>query len=92
LRGIFPTLLAIGVGFFVLLMVWRVLNKGAKVRRATLGAGDIERTAAELIEQHGDAADGEAAKLAAERLALGDFEGEAVWQLVAKAIAKLQSG
>lgn len=92
MRGIFPTLLALGVGFFVLTMVWRALNKGAKVRRASLGAGDIDRTAEELIEEHGDGADGEADRLAAERLALGDIEGEAVWRLVAKAIAKLQSG
>jgi len=92
LRGIFPTLLAIGVGFFVLTMVWRVLNKGAKERRASLGADNIERTATELIEKHGDGADGEAARLGAERLALGDFEGDAVWKLVAKAIAKLQAG
>ena len=51
MRGIFPTLLAIGVGLFVLTMVWRALNKGAKARRASLGAGDIDRTAAELIEK-----------------------------------------
>lgn len=92
MRGIFPTLLAIGVGLFVLTMVWRALNKGAKARRASLGAGDIDRTAAELIEKHGDGAGGEAARLGAERLALGDIEGEAVWKLVAKAIAKLQAG
>lgn len=91
MRGIFPTLLAIGVGFFVLTMVWRVLNRGAKARRASLGDGEIDRTAAELIEKHGDGADGEAARLGAERLAVGDIEGDAVWKLVAKAIAKLQS-
>ena len=92
MRGIFLTLFALGVGFFILMMVWTVLNKGAKTRRASLGGGEIDRTAAELIEKHGDGAGGEAARLGAERLALGDFEGETVWKLVAKAIAKLQSG
>lgn len=92
MRGFIPTLLAIAVGFFVLSMVWKLLNKGAKARRALLDEGEIDRTAAELIEKHGDGAVGEAARLGAERLALGDFEGEAVWKLVAKAIAKLQSG
>ena len=91
MRGIFPTLLAIGVGFFVLMLVWSLLNKGAKTHRASLKDGEIDRTAAELIEKHGDDANGEAARLAAERLALGDFEGEAIWKLVVKAIAKLQA-
>ncbi len=85
-------MLAIGVGFFVLMMVWSVLNKGAKSRRATLKDGEIDRAAAELIEKHGGGAAGEAVRLGAERLALGDFEGEAVWKLVAKVVAKLQSG
>ncbi len=39
---------------------------------------DIYRSANELIEQHGDAADIEAAMRADERLAAGDMEGEAV--------------
>ncbi len=40
---------------------------------------DIYRSANELIEQHGDAADIEAAMRADECLAAGDMEGEAVW-------------
>ncbi len=73
-------------------MVWSVLNRGAKARRATLGDDDIDRSANELIEQHGEAAGRAAAKLGEQCLAIGDFEGEAVWNRVAKAIAKLQSG
>jgi len=92
LRGIFPTLLAFGFGLFILMMVWRVLNKGAKIRRKSLGEGDIDRSADELIAQHGEAAGRAAAKLGEQCLAIGDFEGEAVWKLVAKAIVKLQSG
>lgn len=92
MTGFIPTLLAIAVSFFVLSMVWKLLNKGAKARRALRDEGEVDRTAADLIEKHGDAADGEADRLAAERLALGDIEGEAVWKLVAKAIAKLQAG
>ena len=92
MRGIFPTLLAFGFGLFVLMMVWRVLNKGAKIRRESFGEGDIDRTAAELVEKHGDSAGRAAAKLGEQCLAIGDFEGEAVWKLVAKAIVKLQSG
>ncbi len=52
---------------------------------------DIYRSAHELIEQHGDAADIEAAMRADERLAAGDTEGEAVWLRIVKAIAELQS-
>ncbi len=74
------------------MMVWRVLNKGAKIRRKSLGEGDIDRSADELIAQHGEAAGRAAAKLGEQCLAIGDFEGEAVWKLVAKAIVKLQSG
>ena len=91
MAGIFPTLLALGFGLFVWLMVWSLLNRGAKARRATLKEGDIERSASELIEQHGDAADAAAAKLAEQCLAIGDFDGEAIWKLVAKAITKLQA-
>ncbi len=40
---------------------------------------DIYRSANELIKQHGEAADIEAAMRADERLAAGDMEGEAVW-------------
>ncbi len=46
---------------------------------------DIYRSANELIEQHGDAADIEAAMRADERLAAGDMEGEAVWLRIVKA-------
>ncbi len=50
---------------------------------------DIYRSANELIEQHGDAADIEAAMRADERLAAGDMEGRAVWLRILKAIAEL---
>ncbi len=53
---------------------------------------DIYRSANELIEQHGDAADIEAAMRADERLAAGDMEGEAVWLRIVKAIEELLSG
>ncbi len=52
---------------------------------------DIYRSANELIEQHGDAADIEAAMRADERLAAGDMECEAVWLRIVKAIEELQS-
>ncbi len=52
---------------------------------------DIYRSANELIEQHGEAADIEAAMRADERLAAGDMEGEAVWLRIIKAIEELQS-
>lgn len=91
MRGIFPTLLAIGFGLYVLWLVWSLLNRAAKQRRAALGDDAIERSAKDLIEQHGDGAADAVAKLGAQCLAIGDFEGEAVWKLVAKAIAKLQA-
>ncbi len=50
---------------------------------------DIYRAANELIKQHGDAADIEAAMRADERLAAGDMDGEAVWLRIVKAIAEL---
>ncbi len=52
---------------------------------------DIYRSANELIEQHGDAADIEAAMRADECLAAGDMGGEAVWFRIVKAIEELQS-
>ncbi len=52
---------------------------------------DTYRAANELIKQHGDAADIEAAMRADERLAAGDMEGEAVWLRIVKAIAELLS-
>ncbi len=52
---------------------------------------DNYRSASELIKQHGEAADIEAAKRADERLAAGDMEGEAVWIRIVKAIDELLS-
>ncbi len=52
---------------------------------------DIYRSANELIKQHGDAADIEAAMRADERLAAGDMDGEAVWLRIGKAIEQLLS-
>ncbi len=52
---------------------------------------DIYRSANELIKQHGEAADIEAAMRADERLAAGDMEGEAVWLRILKAIEELLS-
>ncbi len=52
---------------------------------------DIYRSAHELIEQHGDAADIEAAMKAVACLAAGDMEGEAVWLRIVKAIEELMS-
>ena len=51
---------------------------------------DIYRSANELIEQYGDAADIEAAMRADERLAAGDMDGEAVWIRIVKAIEELR--
>ena len=52
---------------------------------------DIYRSANELIKQHGEVADIEAAMRADERLAAGDMEGEAVWLRILKAINELLS-
>ncbi len=52
---------------------------------------DIYRSANELIEQHGEADDIEAAMRADEWLAAGDMEGEAVWLRIVKAIEELMS-
>ncbi len=52
---------------------------------------DIYRSAHELIEQYGDAADIEAAMRADECLAAGDMEGEAVWLRIVKAVEELLS-
>ncbi len=52
---------------------------------------DTYRSANELIKQHGDAADIEAAMRADERLAAGDMDGEAVWIRIVKAIEELLS-
>ncbi len=52
---------------------------------------DIYRSANELIKQHGEAADIEAAMRADECLAAGDMEGESVWIRIVKAIEELLS-
>ncbi len=52
---------------------------------------DIYRATNELIKQHGEAADIEAAMRADERLPAGDMEGEAVWLRIVKAIEELLS-
>ncbi len=52
---------------------------------------DIYRAANELIKQHGDAADFEAAMRADQCLAAGDMDGRAVWLRVVKAIEELLS-
>ncbi len=52
---------------------------------------DTYRSANELIKQHGDAADIEAAMRADELMEAGDMEGEAVWLRIVKAIEELQS-
>ncbi len=52
---------------------------------------DIYRSAHELIEQHGEAADIEAAMKADECLAAGDMEGEAVWLRIGRVIEELLS-
>ncbi len=52
---------------------------------------DIYRSANELIKQHGDAADIEAAMRADACLAAGDMEGEAAWFRIVKAIEELLS-
>ena len=52
---------------------------------------DTYRSANELIKQHGDAADIEAAMRADECLAAGGMEGEAVWLRIVKAIEELLS-
>ena len=50
---------------------------------------DIYRSANELIKQHDDAADIEAAMRADECLSAGDMEGEAVWLRIVKAVEEL---
>ncbi len=52
---------------------------------------DIYRSANELIKQHGDAADIEAAMRADELMDAGDMEGEAVWLRILKAVEELLS-
>ncbi len=52
---------------------------------------DTYRSANELIKQHGEAADIEAAMRADECLAAGDMEGEVVWLRIGRAIEELLS-
>ena len=52
---------------------------------------DIYRSANELIKQHGDAADIEAAMRADELVDAGDMEGRAVWIRIVKAVEELLS-
>ncbi len=52
---------------------------------------DIYRSANELIKQHGEVADIEAAMRADEHLAAGDMEGEAVWLRIGRAIKEVLS-
>ena len=52
---------------------------------------DIYRSANELIKQHGDAADIEAAMRADELMETGDMEGRAVWLRIVKAVEELLS-
>ncbi len=50
---------------------------------------DIYRSANELINQHGETADIEAAMRADELMDAGDMEGRAVWLRIVKAIEEL---
>ncbi len=52
---------------------------------------DIYRSANELIKQHGDAADIEAAMRADACLAAGDMDGRAVWLRIVMATEELLS-
>ena len=52
---------------------------------------DIYRSAHELIKQHGEAADIEAAMRVDAHLAAGDMEGEAVWLRIVRAVEELLS-
>ena len=52
---------------------------------------DIYRSSNELIKQHGDAADIEAAMRADELAADGDMDGRAVWLRIVKAVEELLS-
>ncbi len=50
---------------------------------------DTHRSANELIKQHGDAADIEAAMRADDLLENGDLEGPAVWVRILRAVEEL---
>ena len=52
---------------------------------------DIYRSANELIEQHGEAADIEAAMRADELMEAGDMEGVAAWLRIVRAVEELLS-
>ena len=51
---------------------------------------DTYRSANELIKQHGEAADIEAAMRADELMEAGDMDGRAVWIRIVKAVAELR--
>ncbi len=73
-------------------MVWPLIpREHAPGSRTPLPSDlDIYRSALELIDQQGVAADIEAAMRADECLAAGDMEGEAVWLRTVKAVAELR--
>lgn len=50
---------------------------------------DIYRAAKLLIDHHGTKAPAEAARLAAEQIAVGDVQGHATWRRVAAAVEEL---
>ncbi len=50
---------------------------------------DIYRSAKELIKQHGEVADIEAALRADELMEAGNMEGVTVWKMILKAIKEL---
>lgn len=51
---------------------------------------DIYRATHELIEQHGEVADIDAARRAAALMEAGDGEGGAVWKRIVKAVERLR--
>ncbi len=78
---------------------WTDGQRASRPVREYLAAGlvpmiadiDIYRSANELIKQHGDAADIEAAMRADELMEAGDMDGRAVWLRIVKAVEELQS-
>ncbi len=89
--GLFLALAGLGLGIAVLVVVWVVVHRGFGARRLMTSDIDIYRSANELIKQHGEAADIEAAMRADELMEAGDMEGEAVLLRIVKAIEELLS-
>ncbi len=89
--GLLLALAGLGLGIAVLVVVWVVVHRDFGARRLMTSDLDIYRSANELIKQHGDAADIEAAMRADELAAVGDMEGRAVWLRLVKAIEELLS-